>query len=78
MSFFVFNAPPAVPAAASGHVRALQYIITAPGTSTLDLTVDDNHGRCNVVFVGQQMSSTQIEQLTLYSQRFQVRYFEST
>lgn len=49
-----------------------QYIITAPGTDTLDLTVSDYHGRCNVVFVGTSMDTTQIEQLTNYSKRFQV------
>lgn len=60
------------------HLTQHQRIITAPGAD-LDLntylrfTEDENHGRCNVVFVGVPLVTAQIEQLALYSQRFQVR-----
>lgn len=50
-----------------------QYIITSPSSDdTLDLTVDDNHGRCNVIFVGITPSAAQTTQLTEYSQKYQV------
>lgn len=52
-----------------------QHLIIMPGsTSTFDLTISENHARCNVVFVGVPLSVAQISQLTLFSSRFQVRY----
>lgn len=53
-------------------VQPTQHTVIAPGTETLDLTVDENHGRCNVVMVGVVTSTDQHAQLTAYSQRFQV------
>lgn len=50
----------------------MQYTIIAPGDDTLDLTIDEYHGRCNAIFVGTVPSAAQYAQLTAYSQRFQV------
>lgn len=54
-----------------GAVPFPQYYLIAP-SGTLDLTVDDNHGRCNVVLVGTPMADDQLAQLREYSQTFQV------
>lgn len=54
------------------RVMVQYYIIEPDSTDTLDLEVEDDHARCNIVLVGTPMSSAQMTQLTSYSQKYQV------
>lgn len=67
--------PPPPPLRPSWSIVFRQYVILEPESDeTLDLTVDDDHARCNIVLVGTPMSSSQMAQLTAYSQKYQVGY----
>lgn len=52
----------------------LQNIESPPGAvlDLLDLTVDRNHGKCNVVFVGIIPTAEQKKELQDYSRKFKV------
>lgn len=52
----------------------MQKIESPPGAvlDLLDLTVDSNHGKCNVVFVGIIPTAEQKTQLQDYSRKFKV------
>ena len=49
-------------------------------TGTLDLTNNDSHGKCNVIFIGFPPTTAQKEQLQQYSIKFKVRliYFNNS
>lgn len=47
--------------------------VESPPAAVLDLLVDANYGKCNVVFVGIVPSAAQKQQLQDYSRKFNVR-----
>ncbi len=51
----------------------LNQIVQSPPAAELDLLVDADHGRCNVIFVGIMPSAEQKLQLQDYSRMFNVR-----
>ncbi|CAM9550519.1 unnamed protein product, partial [Discosporangium mesarthrocarpum] len=56
-----------------GYWGASQLIFVVTGGEDLELQYADDHGKCNVVFVGIEPTETQKGQLDDYSRTFKVR-----
>lgn len=54
-------------------INRINQDVQSPPAAVLDLLVDAEHGKCNVIFVGIVPSAAQKLQLQDYSRKFNVR-----